>query len=97
MISSQRGLFILASVMMRRLAAAGAALITEKLRKEGVQLHWSLGEGSFVNRGFFPGVNKLIAPINVAEKGIMNLMIVAKAKGGHSSTPPKRNCSHHIS
>ena len=65
-------------------------MITEKLRKEGVQLHWSLGEGSFVNRGFFPGVDKLVAPINVAEKGIMNLMIVAKAKGGHSSTPPKR-------
>ena len=72
------------------IGGGGAALITEKLRKEGVQLHWSLGEGSFVNRGFFPGVNKLIAPINVAEKGIMNLMIVAKAKGGHSSTPPKR-------
>ena len=72
------------------IGGGGAALITEKLRKEGVQLHWSLGEGSFVNRGFFPGVKKLIAPINVAEKGIMNLMIVAKAKGGHSSTPPKR-------
>jgi carboxypeptidase PM20D1 len=72
------------------IGGGGAALITEKLRKEGVQLHWSLGEGSFVNRGFFPGIKKLVAPINVAEKGIMNLMIVAKAKGGHSSTPPKR-------
>tara|TARA_B100000959_G_scaffold279678_1_gene340268 strand:- start:119 stop:1576 length:1458 start_codon:yes stop_codon:yes gene_type:complete len=72
------------------IGGGGAALITEKLKNDGVQLHWSLGEGSFVNRGFFPGVNKLVAPINVAEKGIMNLMIVAKAKGGHSSTPSKR-------
>ena len=72
------------------IGGGGAALITEKLREQGIQLHWSLGEGSFVNRGFFPGVDKLIAPINVAEKGIMNLLIVAKADGGHSSTPPSR-------
>ena len=72
------------------IGGGGAALITEKLREQGIQLHWSLGEGSFVNRGFFPGVDKLIAPINVAEKGIMNLLIVAKADGGHSSTPPSK-------
>ena len=69
---------------------SGAALITERLRQEGVQLLWSLGEGSFVNKGFFPGIDKFIAPINVAEKGSANLMIIATAKGGHSSTPPKR-------
>ena len=68
----------------------GAALVASKLKKEGVQLSWSLDEGSFVNKGFFPGVSKLVAPINVAEKGSMNLLIVAKAKGGHSSTPPKK-------
>ena len=68
----------------------GAAIITEKLRQEGVQLYWSLGEGSFVNTGFFPGIDKFVAPINVAEKGMMELMIVAKSKGGHSSTPPQK-------
>ena len=72
------------------IGGSGAAQVTEKLKQEGVQLQWSLDEGSFVNRGFFPGVDKLVAPINVAEKGIMNLLIVAKAKGGHSSTPPKK-------
>ena len=72
------------------IGGSGAALITEKLSKEGVQLLWSLGEGSFVNKGFFPGIDKFIAPINVAEKGSANIMIIAKAKGGHSSTPPKR-------
>ena len=72
------------------IGGGGAAQVTEKLKQEGVQLQWSLDEGSFVNRGFFPGVDKLVAPINVAEKGIMNLLIVAKAKGGHSSTPPKK-------
>ena len=68
----------------------GAAQVAEKLKQKGVQLQWSLDEGSFVNRGFFPGVDKLVAPINVAEKGSTNLLIVAKAKGGHSSTPPKK-------
>jgi len=72
------------------IGGSGAAQVAEKLKQEGVQLQWSLDEGSFVNRGFFPGVDKLVAPINVAEKGIMNLLIVAKAKGGHSSTPPKK-------
>ena len=72
------------------IGGGGAALVAEKLKQEGVQLQWSLDEGSFVNRGFFPGVDKLVAPINVAEKGIMNLLIVAKAKGGHSSTPQKK-------
>ena len=72
------------------IGGGGAALVAEKLKNAGVQLHWSLDEGSFVNKGFFPGVDKLVAPINVAEKGIMNLLIVAKAKGGHSSTPPKK-------
>ena len=68
----------------------GAAQVAEKLKQDGIQLQWSLDEGSFVNRGFFPGVDKLVAPINVAEKGSTNLLIVAKAKGGHSSTPPKK-------
>jgi len=72
------------------IGGGGAALVVKKLKSEGVQLYWSLDEGSFVNKGFFPGVDKLVAPINVAEKGIMNLLIVAKAQGGHSSTPPKQ-------
>ena len=36
----------------------------------------------------FPGVEPLLAPINVAEKGSVTLDIVALAPGGHSSMPP---------
>ena len=50
------------------IGGGGAALVVKKLKSEGVQLYWSLDEGSFVNKGFFPGVDKLVAPINVAEK-----------------------------
>ena len=36
----------------------------------------------------FPGIDPLLAPINVAEKGSVTLDIAALAPGGHSSMPP---------
>lgn len=71
--------------------ALGAAAITEHLRQEGIELAWSLDEGSFIFEGVFPGVSKPVAVINVAEKGFLNLEIVARASGGHSSMPPADN------
>lgn len=69
----------------------GAGAVTEHLKARGVQLAWSLDEGSFLFKGMFPGVDNLIAAINVAEKGSVTLDIVANAAGGHSSMPPKNN------
>jgi carboxypeptidase PM20D1 len=63
----------------------GAALVASTLAAEGVQLAWSLDEGSFVFDKMFPGIEPLMAAINVAEKGGLTLQIVAKAAGGHSS------------
>ncbi|MFT6315608.1 MAG: carboxypeptidase PM20D1 [Candidatus Azotimanducaceae bacterium] len=68
----------------------GAAAITEHLAQQQVQLAWSLDEGSFVFDGVLPGINKLVAPINVAEKGTVTLVVAAKGAGGHSSMPPKQ-------
>jgi carboxypeptidase PM20D1 len=68
----------------------GAALVAEHLKEQGIQLAWSLDEGSFLLEGFFPGVNKAVAAINVAEKGSVTLQVVGKAAGGHSSMPPKK-------
>jgi carboxypeptidase PM20D1 len=69
---------------------AGAASVAKYLAEEGVQLAWSLDEGSFVFDGMLPGVEPLMAAINVAEKGSVTLQIVAKADGGHSSMPPRQ-------
>jgi carboxypeptidase PM20D1 len=69
----------------------GAAAVTAYLKEQNVQLAWSLDEGSFLFKGMFPGVDNLIASINVAEKGSVTLDIVATAAGGHSSMPPKNN------
>ena len=68
----------------------GAAAVAEHLRTEGVQLAWSLDEGSFLFDGMFPGVDALLASVNVAEKGSLSLEIVATSAGGHSSMPPQR-------
>ena len=68
----------------------GAAAVAEYLKTSGVQLAWSLDEGSFLLDGLMPGVDKLVASINVAEKGSLSLEIVASGEGGHSSMPPQR-------
>jgi len=69
---------------------AGAAQVTETLRAEGVQLAWTLDEGSFVMQDVFPGVDVPVAIVNTAEKGSLTLEIVAHGQGGHSSMPPRR-------
>ena len=71
--------------------AKGAALVADYLEANGVQLDWSLDEGSFLLDGFLPGVDKLVATVNVAEKGSTTLQIVGKGVGGHSSMPSNKN------
>ncbi|TDJ33477.1 MAG: M20/M25/M40 family metallo-hydrolase [Gammaproteobacteria bacterium] len=68
----------------------GAGSVTSHLAAEGVQLAWSLDEGSFLLQGMLPGVEPLLAAINVAEKGSVTLQVVALSAGGHSSMPPKQ-------
>jgi len=68
----------------------GAALVAATLKTEGVQLAWSLDEGSFVLDDMLPGVSQLVAAINVAEKGSVTLEIAANSTGGHSSMPPQK-------
>ena len=68
----------------------GAGSVTSHLAAQGVQLAWSLDEGSFLFDGLLPGVEPLLAAINVAEKGSVTLQVVALSAGGHSSMPPKQ-------
>jgi carboxypeptidase PM20D1 len=68
----------------------GAAKIAEFFIEEQITLEWSLDEGSFLLEDIIPGLNKLIAIINVAEKGSLTLEIIGKSKGGHSSMPPSK-------
>jgi len=67
----------------------GAAAVTAHLKAQNVRLAWSLDEGSFVLEGIIPGVVQPTASINVSEKGFLNLDLVARGAGGHSSMPPR--------
>ncbi len=68
----------------------GADRVAAHLKKQGIQLEWSLDEGSFVINGMMPGIDKPVASINVAEKGYTTLRLIASGAGGHSSMPPSR-------
>jgi len=65
----------------------GAGKVAEFLINQGVELEWTLDEGSFLLKDIIPGVDKPVAVINVAEKGSLTIEVIAKAEGGHSSMP----------
>jgi carboxypeptidase PM20D1 len=67
----------------------GAASVASLLQEQGVQLAWSLDEGSFVVEGVLP-IAEPVAMINVAEKGYVSLDLIATGIGGHSSMPPPK-------
>ena len=65
----------------------GAGKVAEFLINQGVELEWTLDEGSFLLNDIIPGVDKPVAVINVAEKGSLTIEVIGKAEGGHSSMP----------
>ncbi len=65
----------------------GAQGVMEHLQAQGVQLAWSIDEGSFIIRDIVPGIDRPVASINVAEKGSVTLDLIAHGPGGHSSMP----------
>ena len=67
----------------------GSKAVSEWFKQQGIQLGWTLDEGSFVLDGMVPGVSQKVASINIAEKGYLNVELVASAAGGHSSMPPQ--------
>ena len=69
---------------------AGARLAAARLADQDIQVWFVLDEGGFVLREH-PLTGAPAAMIGVAEKGYMTVQITARARGGHSSTPPRNS------
>ena len=67
----------------------GAQAVAAYLKQQGIKLEFLLDEGGFVTKGLVDGVDGRVAMIGPAEKGFVSFKLIAKAKGGHSSMPPK--------
>ena len=66
----------------------GASKVVDYFHDQGVELSWTLDEGSMVSQGVLAGIDGLLASINVAEKGFLTVELKTTSVGGHSSTPP---------
>lgn len=71
----------------------GAVAVAELLASRGVRALLVLDEGAAVVNGLLPGLDRNVALVGIAEKGYATLELVARAEGGHSSTPPRETAS----
>ena len=70
-------------------AGDSARAAVELLASRGVTPWLVLDEGGAVALDAFPGLDAPAAVIGVAEKGILDLELLARGAGGHASTPPR--------
>jgi carboxypeptidase PM20D1 len=66
--------------------ASGAAAVAATLASRGVRNAWLLDEGGLIHDRV-PGVARPVALVGIAEKTAVDLELVARAPGGHSSMP----------
>lgn len=57
------------------------------LEELGIHPEFVLDEGGAIINKVFPGVSKNCAVVGVTEKGLLNVILKVKSKGGHSSSP----------
>jgi carboxypeptidase PM20D1 len=67
----------------------GAKKIAELLAARNVRLDFVMDEGTLITEGVMKGLDKPVALIGVAEKGIMTLSLHTHDEPGHSSMPPR--------
>ena len=65
----------------------GAHEAASYLQDRGVELEFILDEGAAVLRNFYPGVDKDVCIVGVAEKGFLTVQVEASGSAGHSSMP----------
>lgn len=69
----------------------GAKKIAQHLQERKIKIKAILDEGSAIVKGVIPKIDRPIALVGIAEKGYASFDLVAKGKGGHSSTPTRNS------
>lgn len=67
-----------------------APYIVNYFKENKIEPYLVLDEGGAIVSKMFPGVSNKCAVVGIAEKGFLNLKLVAHSKGGHASSPPSQ-------
>ena len=67
----------------------GAKKIADYFQQQGVRFEFVLDEGGLILDGVIEAVAQPVAIIGIAEKGFVNIRLIAERPGGHSSMPPE--------
>jgi carboxypeptidase PM20D1 len=67
----------------------GAQEIVSLLGSRGIRLAMVLDEGGVVIDRAMPGIDAPVALVGISEKGYLDVELIARDPGGHSSMPPK--------
>ncbi len=77
----------LATAVDEEISGEGAPKLVNHLKSKGVHLNVAMDEGGAILKDQLPTMNGWCAAIGLLEKGYIDLKVIAKGKGGHSSTP----------
>lgn len=77
----------LATAVDEEISGDGAPKLVNYLKEKGVHLDVAMDEGGAILKDQLPTMNGWCAAIGLLEKGYIDLKVIAKGKGGHSSTP----------
>ncbi len=77
----------LATAVDEEISGDGAPKLVNYLKEKGVHLDVAMDEGGAILKDQLPTMNGWCAAIGLLEKGYIDLKVIAKSKGGHSSTP----------
>jgi len=75
----------------------GAVALARSLRERGVRASFLVDEGAVVADGILPFADRPLALVGIAEKGYVDVELVATGAGGHAAMPPRSTAAGTLS